>query len=449
VLGNDGGLHFSYDRGETWDFTNNLPIGQFYTVNVDTRTPFWVYGGTQDNGTWAGPVETRNTRGIANKDWVHLNGGDGFHVAADPLEPDVVYSEIQFGGLSRFDVRTSARKPIKPVAASGEPAYRFNWSSPLLISPHNPRIVWFGGNFLFRSLDRGDRWEKCGGDLTTADEEKLRGNVPHGTITTIAESPRRPGVLWVGTDDGNVQVSRNGGVAWTNLRGRFPGVPDGRWVSRVEASHFDVDVAFVSFTGYRDDDFAPYLFVTRDGGKTFRSIATHGRGIFVIGVATLRQMNKEALSAAAHVFAPGNVTLARRVSTMADGYSGHASWRAPNPPQALDLDYRLASDVAEPAVLEILDSGGKVVRKLTGARTAGVHRLPWDLRAAPAASRPARRGPRRDGDAVAEGQRQGPPSRGRDTAGPTVAPGSYRVRLTAGGKTSSASFEVKPDPQHE
>lgn len=274
VLGCDGGLNISYDGGKHWELRSNLPIAQFYDITVDTRDPYRIYGGTQDNGTWGGPSVNNSLSGVKNTDWYSVGGGDGMHVVVDPTDPDRVYCESQFGALTRVHLDTGERRRIQPRGGRGDRT-RYNWNSPIALSPHNPKIVYFGGNVLFRSLDGGDRFEAISGDLTTADEAKIAGNVPHCTITTISESPRRPGVIWVGSDDGLVHVTADGGVNWTNVTTAVPGVPANTWVSRVVASQHDAETAYVTFTGYRDDDFRPFVFRTRDLGATWDPIVSN------------------------------------------------------------------------------------------------------------------------------------------------------------------------------
>ncbi len=271
VLGNDGGLAISYDYGESWDHYNNMPLAQFYAVSVDNQIPYHIYGGTQDNGSWGGPSTSRDRRGISVNEWYRVGGGDGFYTVADPVDANTVYGEAQFGAIYRLDRASGVSKSIRPRAPEGE-SYRFNWNSPIVISHHNPQIIYFGGNRLFKSFNRGDSWPIISPDLTTANAEKIKGNVPHCTITTIAESQHDPNLLLVGTDDGHVQISENGGVTWTNLAGRFPGVPANWWVNRVDFSPHSKDRAYVAFTGYREDDFRPFVYRSDDRGQTWISI---------------------------------------------------------------------------------------------------------------------------------------------------------------------------------
>ncbi|MEE2888698.1 MAG: hypothetical protein VX951_14810 [Planctomycetota bacterium] len=275
MLGNDGGLHISYDYGATWDHMNHLGISQFYAITVDMSRPYWIYGGTQDNGTWAIPSRATTSGGVQNRHAAKVNGGDGFFVQVDPLDPAIVYSESQFGRLSRQDLRTGERKSINPKAERGSPALRHNWSSPILLSSHNHHTVYFGSQYLHKSTNRGDEWQTISPDLSTSDAKRVQGNVPHCTITTIAESPMRSGLLWVGTDDGKVWVTKSGGRRWTDLTNRFDQLPAQLWVSRVEASAADADTAYVSFTGYREDIRDAFLFMTTDGGETFRNISNN------------------------------------------------------------------------------------------------------------------------------------------------------------------------------
>jgi photosystem II stability/assembly factor-like uncharacterized protein len=272
ILGNDGGLAQSYDGGGNWDYYDNLPIAQFYTVSVDLRRPYCVYGGLQDNGIWCGPSRSRTQSGTANGEWRFIGGGDGMYVLADPKDPDTVYLESQFGALQRTNTRTFDNAWIQPPHAEGDPAERYNWCSPLLLSAHNSQVVYFGSQRLWRSLDRGDHWKPVSGDLTTNDAEKLKGNVPHCTLTTISESPLDPDLMLVGSDDGNVQWTDDAGRNWTNLAGRFPDLPSHLWCSRVELSRHDKQSAWVTFNGYREDDFTPWVFRTRDGGKSFQRV---------------------------------------------------------------------------------------------------------------------------------------------------------------------------------
>lgn len=289
VNGNDGGVYVSRDRGQTMDWSPNLPVSQYYAIATDMREPFYyVYGGLQDNGSWAGPSRTRNKQGITNNDWYRTTGGDGFQAAIDPTDPNVVYGESQGGDILRYDVRTGEQKTIKPQPAFGEKPFRWNWSSPLLVSPHDHNTVYFGANMLFKSTSRGDAWERLGGDLTrqlNRDSLPLMGKLwpktavarhagvaDFGNISTIDESPLRIGLLIVGTDDGLVQISRDDGKTWEKVSS-FPGVPNMTYVSRVVASKHSEGTVYVTLDGHRSNDFKPYILKSRDYGKTWTSIS--------------------------------------------------------------------------------------------------------------------------------------------------------------------------------
>jgi photosystem II stability/assembly factor-like uncharacterized protein len=287
LLGTDGGIFQSFDRIATWQFVNNLAIGEFYNLAYDFREPFYrVYGGLQDNQSWGGPSRTTFEAdnfgegaegGIAAEDWYLLGGGDGFHVAVDPTNPDVAWYESQGGELVRQDLVSGRERYCRPSNNEGEPVHRFNWNTPFFVSPHDPSVLWMGGQYVFRLTARGDRWERVSPDLTTMDPKKMAtggsGAETHCTITSLAESPLKAGVLWAGTDDGKVWITQNAGGAWIDLTANVRGVPPGLYVSRIEASHHDAGTAYLSFDGHRSDVFAPYVFVTRDYGRTWASVA--------------------------------------------------------------------------------------------------------------------------------------------------------------------------------
>ncbi|MEL7061368.1 MAG: glycosyl hydrolase [Acidobacteriota bacterium] len=261
LVGNDGGLDLSDDYGETWRKLDAEPVGQFYTVAVDLDEPYNVYGGLQDNGTWKGSSRSRPGR----EAWTPIGGGDGMYIAVDPRD-GTTYIGFQFGFYTRIDP-DGTRHTVRPRDALGEPALRYNWSTPIALSHHTPEILYFGADRFYRSTDRGMTWTATSADLTMSDE---RGNVPFGTITTFSESPDRFGLVWIGTDDGQVHLTDDGGSEWREVDASLP---RDRWVSRVEASHHMVERAYVSLNGYRDDDPTPYLYVTEDFGATWRSLA--------------------------------------------------------------------------------------------------------------------------------------------------------------------------------
>jgi len=288
MLGNDGGLYFTYDGAKNWDFIDNLPIGQFYDIDVDDRDPYYVYGGTQDNGTWGLPVRTYNGVGITNADVINIAYGDGFFTVTDPADPRYIYANSQGGRAYRVHLATREERGIRPVPDDAKESYRFNWSTPMVRSPHDPRTIYYGGNKLFRTRDGGESWDVVSPDLTRNQEWKsipIMGIVrdsttpsrddgvsDYGTITSVSESPRSQGVLLVGTDDGQVQLSTDGGAAWTNITARFR-LPAPRWVSKVLWSQHEARTAYVAFDGHYDDDLAPMLYRTTDGGTTWSAVA--------------------------------------------------------------------------------------------------------------------------------------------------------------------------------
>ncbi len=263
VVGNDGGLDASFDGGKSWVKIDSQPLGQFYTVNVDMATPYNVFGGLQDNGTIRCPSTNDWTRGEGCR---RINGGDGMYVAVDPRDNKTVYTGYQFGNYVRIDPDNS-RNEVRPRDAIGESALRYNWNSPVILSPHNADIVYFGANRLYRSMDKGANWTALSEDLTRADE---RGDVPFATLTSVDESPLAFGLIWVGTDDGQVWVTEDSGSNWRNVARRLP---QERWVSRVEASPHKRDTAYVTLNGYRNDDITSYVYRTRNLGRDWQSIS--------------------------------------------------------------------------------------------------------------------------------------------------------------------------------
>jgi photosystem II stability/assembly factor-like uncharacterized protein len=471
--GNDGGVNFSYDRGKTWQRINNLPIGEFYTVSVDMNTPYNIYGGLQDTGVLYGPSTHILEYGVDDP-WRRISGGDGMFVWVDPTDSNIVYYGIQFGRLRRKNLKDGSVKNIEPKAKIGDPPLRYNWMTPYIISPHNPYILYFGANKLFKSLNKGDRWVCISSDLTTDPGPEKQGDIPYGTITTISESPLTPGLIYIGADDGNVQVTQNDGVNWTKISDELPD----RWVSRVVASLYDKGTVFVSLTGFREDDFEKYLFmsndygstwvsiagnlpsepinviredpkkknilyvgtdlgvyVSLDGGKTWHSlsntlpttpvsdlvihprenelvIGTHGRSMYKLDVEYVQEFTEEIGAKEAHLFGikPGRIPRSRR-------YKGE---RGEDKLRKAFIYYYLKTP--QKVKVNILDDSGKLVKRFKGTEDKGINLAVWDL-------------------TFEEGKEV---ERGFGTSGMYVEPGNYKVEISGEKIKLVGNIEVKP-----
>ena len=440
ILGCDGGFYVTYDRQETWDHLNHLAIGQFYHVAIDTRRDYRVYGGLQDNGSWGGPSRTRNNTGPINEDWLSVGGGDGFSCRVDPNDPDQIYWTSQNGSFGRRNLRTGEVGQIRPpggrvpTQTQGQPRpYRFNWNAPFILSHHNSRIYYSAGNFLFRSLDRGNDLRIISPELTKSDK---------GSATCISESPRNPNVLYVGTDDGALWVTKDGGKDWQEVS-KNVGLPGLRHVASIEASRFEEGRAYACFDGHRSDDDKPYIYATEDygqswqpivanlpsfgstrvlredianasllfcgtefgawasidRGKTWNSLntnlptvtvlefaihptagevvaATHGRSIWILDVSALRQLTPEALKAPAVLYAPIS---AIRWKTEPNHGRTNRRFAGENPPRGAMIYYSLAQK-AEKVSLKVFDVDGKtVLHELSASTRPGLHAANWPL----------------------------------------------------------------------
>jgi photosystem II stability/assembly factor-like uncharacterized protein len=294
LIGNDGGLAVSYDRAKTWAFLPNLPVGLFYHVSYDLAIPFNVCGGMQDNYNWCGPSAVRGAVGIANYHWSTLQGGDGFHVLQDPSDYRIAFSESQDGNVVRVDRVTGETMGIRPTAAPGEPPLRWHWDTPIMLSPHDPKVVYAAANKVFRSADRGLSWVSISSDLTKNQNRddivtmgvkgseiqfsRNDGIAAWPALTSLAESPKRAGVLYAGTDDGSLAVTRDGGKSWTPIYDNVAGAPKGLFVSEVVPSKFDEGTVYVTLDGHRENNFETWIYASSDYGQSFRAISANLKG---------------------------------------------------------------------------------------------------------------------------------------------------------------------------
>jgi len=299
VGGDDGGLWISYDGGTKWWKGANLPISQFYHVSLDSKDPYQVYGGLQDNSTWVG--DSAYPGGITNDRWENLYGGDGFWAFPDPKDPNFVYAEAQGGTIGRVNRLTHESRDVQPKAGYHE-KLRFNWNTPIALSPNEPGTIYIGSQFLFRSHDQGNTWERISPDLSTNDPQKQRqeesGGITvdnsaaetHTTIYSISESPKNGNVIWVGTDDGTIQVTQDGGKTWNNVVGNITGLPKASWVSWVEASRYDPATAYVAIDRHTFGDMGTYAYRTTDFGRTWQPLVSRRRPACAVMRTSSRKM---------------------------------------------------------------------------------------------------------------------------------------------------------------
>jgi photosystem II stability/assembly factor-like uncharacterized protein len=429
IIGCDGGIYVTHDRGVTWDHINTAAIGQFYHVAISPKQPYWVAGGLQDNGSWAGPAISRSG-GAVNEDWVNLNGGDGFVCRVDPNDPDLFYAESQNGVIVRRNLRTGERGSIRPARVDGL-SYRFNWNTPFILSTHNTKIFYTAGNYVFRSLDRGNELRPISPEITLTQR---------GSATALSESPRDPNLLYVGTDDGALWVTRDGGTTWKNITANLK-LPGPRFVATIEASRHYKGRVYVCLDGHRSDDDNPYVFVSEDFGDTFNPlhaglpwgstrcmredlvnpnllylgtefafwvsvdrgqnwtqfnqnlptvaihevaihpdngeivVATHGRSLWACDVSGLRQLKPENVGKEIAFFDPVDVTRWRSDP----GRGGtNRSFAGQNPSSGAKLWYALPNK-AEKVVARIENIDGELINEVTAKAEPGLHVISWDL----------------------------------------------------------------------
>jgi photosystem II stability/assembly factor-like uncharacterized protein len=468
---NDGGAYVSYDAGENWrNFTDLMPLVQFFNVNYDMDDPFHVFGSIQDHGSRRGVVDMSNGRhAIPAVDWENTPGGEGSHHAIDPTDPAIVYSAGFYGTISRVDIESGERASLVPRAPEGEPPYRGQWLAHFIISPHNPRIIYHGMNHVFRSWDRGDQWERISPDLSRNKIEEL-GDIPFQTITALSESPLKFGLLYAGTDDGRVHVTRDGGESWTEIT---RGLQPDRFTSRITASAYDEGTVFLTQNGKRSDDFTAYVWKSTDYGRTWESIAnniptgpvnvirddpknpdvlyvgtdvsvyvsldgggmwhviadnlpstfvhdlvihprddimvaaTHGRGMFAIDVRQLQQLTPAVMAESIYLFDTEDGVL-----PTGGGFGGGQA-------QSAWVHYWLGDDAEVSAVVK--DADGETVATLDPEERAGLHQLDWDLE--------------RDTQGEDEGQ-------GFRRRRNFVSPGDYTVELAVDGDVHTVAVTV-------
>jgi photosystem II stability/assembly factor-like uncharacterized protein len=446
VVANDGGLCLTHDQGKNWEHFKNLPVAQLYTVAVDMHTPYRIFGGLQDNGTWGGASATHYKEGITNADWFRVAAADGFYVTIDRSDSETVYCESQYAGfVKRVNLKSSAEKEIQPVPAKGHPTYRYNWCTPILLSSHDSHVVYLGANHLIRSRNRGDNWEEVSPDLTLG-KPGPSDDMGH-TITTIAESPVKSKTLLVGTDDGRVWVTKTGGDNnWTDVSEKIPCIPAERCIDRLECSHFDEGTCYVALSRHRNDDMKPYIFKTTDFGATWKPIANdlpaegpvhvvredpENRDLLFVGtefglfvslnggdnwlpirngfppvpvfdlvihprdrelvigthgrgvyVLNIKPLEELTSSVVAEPLHLFDIKGATAFAYRPARTSSGKTYTAPNPDYGAEIYYYLKEPASEAAKIDIVDPQGKTLVTLEGDAKAGVHRLVWDLRAA-------------------------------------------------------------------
>ena len=495
IRGNDGGVWVSRDRSANWEHLNNYATGQFYHISVDMQTPYWVYGGMQDNASWAGPSAVRDRVGILNQRWIQMLSCDGMFTLSDPNDHNTIYTNCQNGRIVRYDMKTGERKAVQPQLAPGEPPLRWNWTTPIVISPFDTKTLYTGANKVFKSIDRGHSWAAVSPDLTTQTAvERGLTETGFGNITALSESTKRAGLIYAGTDDGNVHVTRDGGKNWTNLTSRVQGVAKMIYVSRLTPSAADAGTVYASFDGHRSDDFKPYVFASTDFGATWKSITSNlpsgsvytikedvknpsvlyvgtEFGVFVsidrgaswtrwtaVPTVAIYELvvhpRENDLVLGTHgrsilviddispvqqlnqsILASNSHLFDMRAATAfipneTGWFVGGRDFVGPNPEFGAYINYYLKSPVSEAVKVTVSDAGGSVVRELTGPKQAGIHRVVWDLRTTAVGPIPL-------------GMYMDP---NYTNAGPLVVPGEYTVKVTVGRQEHSKKVRVLGDP---
>lgn len=502
VIGTDGGVYQSFDRGETWDFLDTMATGQFYNIDLEDTDDYRVIGGLQDNGTWIGPSRTRfcspempdaglPATSITNAEWANVFWGDGFHASFDPTDPDTVYAEWQGGHITRIHLQTGEKRLVEPEAREGEPRHRYNWNSPFFVSPHDPTVVYHAGNCVFRLTERGDRWQRISGDLTTNDSAKkdtVGSNAEtHCTIVSLAESHLLAGLLWAGSDDGLIHVTRDGGGTWRDVT---PPAVEGRYVSRLHPGRHAEGTCYAAVDGHRGGDMRPCILATHDFGATWSDVTgnlpagrtvhvvredlwnpdvlycgteaavhvsadrgghwvrLHGKGLPTVPVYDIQQHARTGdLVLGTHGRSIWVLDRAQWIGRWAEArgkglhvfpvqparprwflnYPGqwtHKAFRASNPPAGVYVDYWVEEYTGDPVEVRFEDANGVVVKKASGPSAPGFNRVTWDLQ-------------------PEEWLRLN--DEGEDPLLPFhVRPGKYRAKVKMGELSAEAEFEVLP-----
>ena len=505
-LGTDGGVYYSMDRGVHWKFVNNLPVGQFYHVSADSQQPYRVFGGLQDNGSWVAPSSAPG--GVLNGDWKSIFGGDGFWVQPDADNPNIAYAEAQGGYMFRVNINEGTYVGIKPQAVTGDEPLRFNWNTPLVRGAKNPRNLYTGAQYLYRSRDKGTNWEKISPDLTTNDKKKqeqeksgglsmdVTNAENHCTIFTIAESSLDENLIWVGTDDGNLQYTSDGGKSWNNVSAAYAaaGIPAGAWVSSIEPSVFDKNKVYATFDNHAYGDHKTYVAVSGDMGKTWKKLesdeftgfahkikedpvnrqllflgtemglfasvnggeqwfrmknnlpwyalvrdivieprsndlilATHGRGIIIIpDISPMRKITAQVADQAVVLLNDQPLTLTMgkwngSFPNAAGDWNGGVAVSMP------PLQYYL-KDRANTIQMEVYDSKGVLVQKLSPSNRKGYNKVMWNQRMNP--------------PKTAKGGNQSEPAA---FTAPQVLPGEYVVKLKVNSKEYTQTVQLAHD----
>lgn len=489
IVGSDGGFYQSYDRGATWDFMNQIAAGQFYNVAVDDSEPYRISGGLQDNGSWMGPSNSTaetGSSGITNAHWTVIGGGDGFHVAFDPKDPNIVYSESQGGFIGRINLATNEGKNLHPDPKEGQNGFRFNWNSPYFVSPHDPTTLYLGGNYVFKLTHRGDEWQRISPDLTTRDPNKMdttgSNAETHCTVVALAESPLSKGTLWAGTDDGLIQLTTNDGGDWKNVTPKAVG---GRYIANIEPSHHDRNVAYAAVDGHRSDDYDPLILMTADGGRSWQDVTgdlpkgasvrvvredLHSPNVLYCGTETGAYVSPDRgkrwmkLGSGLPTVAVHDIVQHPRENDLVIGTHGRSIWvlddvsplaslsptkdlqlfpiratapklrgyidglwgdkffAASNAPLGVKINYWVREKQDGSASIKIENAAGDTVATLSGSANSGLNRAIWDMQ------------PEQKRRLQNEGQE-----------GPIYVPaGTYKVSVTVGGKTETTNLVILP-----